>query len=109
MGKRYWLRGGMIGLIVGALLIAIYLISYKFLNTEILNYFVIIGLPGYFLTYLLGCKFFNTSWGGVPVAPLYCDSLQAFVTIATALIAYIVFGILIGWLYGKIKNIKTTA
>ncbi|HTE48557.1 MAG TPA: hypothetical protein VK675_01455 [Candidatus Paceibacterota bacterium] len=96
--KRYWLRGGIIAVIIGAIFLIINLISIKYFNTEAFNYPI---APGIFLgitfNYLaFKCDFWNGggSW--------YCDTTGIISIIAFNLIIYFLAGILIGWLYGKI-------
>lgn len=96
--KRYWLSGGIIALIIGAVYVVIYLVALNNFNTEIWNWGIAPGIfLGIMFSVLLGCDF----WGGSNVG--YCETLQAVSLVAVTLIIYFIGGMFLGWLYGKIK------
>lgn len=77
MQKRYWLRGGLIG--VG---VALILLLLAFLSQSLIYLFLI--PPMSFISYFFS-SFLN-------------DSLISFV------LSYFITGSILGWLYGKIKS-----
>jgi hypothetical protein len=92
--KRYWLRGGIIGLIIGVLFLVINFLGMKYFNTEALNWPLLPGIfSGIVFNYLvLKCDFID--WNNKN--PQYCDSLQGISMIAFNLLAYFIVGMLIG-------------
>ena len=97
--KRYWLRGGIVALIIGAIYAVIYLVAYNYFNIEIWNWGIAPGIfLGIMFSVLLGCDF----WGGSNVG--YCVSLQVISFVVVTLIIYFIVGMFLGWLYGKIKK-----
>lgn len=101
MNKKYWLRGGMLGLVVGTILIAFALFFRYVFGSELLTAFVIPGLYASPFLKLFGCYFISFRLDDIPA---YCPALSLAVLIAANLILYIIAGILIGWIYGKMKN-----
>ena len=83
--KKYWLRGGVVGLLLG-IIIVVYFLKYNF----------------------LAC---STGWGAwQKPLPSYCyllfpinGSLSSIYGILNILL-YFVYGAILGLLYGKIKN-----
>ena len=102
--KRYWLRGGLIGLVLGCILISIHFIFYKFFGVEAFNYFVIAGIFGIVIVdRFFHCDFLDMGWTNHHL-PKYCNALEGVGLIISALFVYLVIGIIIGWFYGKFKN-----
>ena len=100
--KRYWLRGGLIGLFFPLFLIVIVqAVHYSGLGNfpgfanlvnQIVIFFMIIGNP----IGLLIEKIFHCGSEGLACA------IGSF--ILSGLITYMLIGIILGWLYGKFKN-----
>lgn len=85
MNKKYWLRGGVIGIIVGFLLLKtplIYLISYP------ISFIVKLAINNFdFLLNGNGFIFYT-----------------AVITYSTVFIGMFFVGSIFGWIYGKLKN-----
>jgi hypothetical protein len=93
MQKRYWLKGGIIVLLIATLLfVCLRLLGGLFPFLKMVGFSLM--LPGA----LLG-GFLN----GI-VAPNYDLSTISVMPYLFFCIVYFVFGAIIGWLYGKIKN-----
>jgi len=94
--KKYWLRGLLIGLLIGAIYFIVILgsvayvggISFAFL--QILSPVLLILQKFDFGMYIL----FGKS----------CNGIECVFTLITTPISFMIEGLAIGWLYGKIKN-----
>ncbi|MDQ2932996.1 MAG: hypothetical protein M3Q80_01290 [bacterium] len=102
--KKYWLRGGIIAIVVGLFFLTIYFLTSVYLNTEAFNWPIFPGMAlGIILNYLLfKCEFLL--WNNTN--PDYCDITSTGTVIAATLLIYFILGVLIGWIYCKIKNKK---
>jgi hypothetical protein len=85
--KRYWLRGGLFGLVIGILYS--FVLAYSFSLNDFFNQITYILFKVDFLNYL----FFGS-----------CRGLSCLLTIFTGPLSFMVEGVVIGFLYGKIKN-----
>jgi hypothetical protein len=82
--KRYWLRGGVVGLIIGITVSPFSLFGF---------YFPIVTPISQIMTSPLNILFgSNVSLGGIPIL------------FAIYSVLWIIYGIIIGWIYGKIKG-----
>ena len=99
MKKKYWLRGGFTGLVI---FFPVVVTSFYLFNTcnvsrigdwSCIKYLVLSNLPGWFVY-----KIFNTNlnYGSINL------DIPIILFISAAI--YFIIGLLIGWLYGKIKN-----
>jgi len=105
--KRYWLRGGLIVLLLSILL---FIISLQFQRStpilhEIGNLSSRIIEPGMILTYPLTEKclldnFWNNGYHSCPINPV----LWQLMVVGLDVILYFLLGSLFGWFYGKIKK-----
>jgi len=108
--KPYWLKGGIIGVIIATLLLIInYFLVGVLIDNSILS---AIFIPGSFIVVylifsdvlkdisIMGCDF-SFSFAR---ASNYCDSLGFIITSIIIFIVNFIIGAIIGWIYGKIKN-----
>ena len=82
MNKRYWLRGSVVSLIIGVILIAFYKIG--LLPVALLFWGLQVPYPGSELNELI-------------------------ILVIISVVFYFIVGAVLGWLYGKIKNRKSLA
>ena len=104
----YWLRGGLIGLLIFTLLWTIPLLFGEFLPDLIGNFYTYLALSFIILALILrlpfGCET-SLSFGGYSgPSPAYCDILSwVFILILGVLIPFLL-GALIGFIIQKIKK-----
>ncbi|MBX4198131.1 hypothetical protein KW782_02230 [Candidatus Parcubacteria bacterium] len=100
MNKRYWLRGGIIGGIFSAVIILLGFI----MDSPYNEFLIILGKPGEvigkFIADLSGTCL--TPAGGTDY--LGCAGLYLAASVIAYLVFYILVGVVLGWLYGKIRN-----
>lgn len=95
MNKKYWLRGG----IILVILVAVVEIIFVMLGAPTLS------IPGLFAALLIlpSCPLLS-SWSGND--PEYCKSAVTIITVLTSVVFYFVIGSYLGRIYGWIKNRK---
>jgi predicted cobalt transporter CbtA len=100
MGKIYFLKSGAASALAG---LTLFLLYYKF-GIWYLSYF---ALPGYVglltVDYVSGCQYpelLNTSIRN----PVYCESLELSGIILSTVILYFAVGLVVGWVFRKLRN-----
>lgn len=106
MNKRYWLRGGLLGLLILVLSVIFHRILWS-LNISIeITEILIIAKPFLLLTGIimgLIAKFFQISR---EASYIFLENNIATIMITVNIMVYFFAGVIIGGIYGKIKNSK---
>jgi len=97
--KKYPIIFGVIAIIIG---VALSLISLKI---EALNWFAIPAFLGLAASNLLfGCDFLAMGWSAADTESVACKTTDGILSYVAIIISYLIVGMVIGWIYGKIKN-----